>query len=72
MLRKLYNGLVFLARPFAALLAAVRRRPLWAQVVIVAFVIVVVTVVVLSLVLPCPPEIPDCGPWDQLMRWCGR
>jgi hypothetical protein len=75
MLRKLYNGLVFVLRPIRALLAPVRRLPLWAQLAILAIVIVGAGVLVfLALILPfpCPPDNPQCGPWEQLKQWWAK
>ncbi len=73
MLRKLYNVLVFVSRPFYALLASVRRLPLWMQLAILAFVIVVVAIVAFYFVAIhptiCPPENPQCGPWEKFKLW---
>ena len=75
MLRKLYNGLVFVSRPFRALLASVRRLPLRAQLAILAVVIVFAILLFYYLAIrpiDCPPENPQCGPWVKLRLWWGR
>jgi hypothetical protein len=71
MLRKFYDALVS-SRLVAPVLTAIRRLPPWLQIVV--WVLIGIAGIVLGffafdrgyVLLACPPEEPQCGPWETV------